>query len=149
MTAATDQVDEGKLSQNILYFARALRDAGLRVGPASVVEAVQAGDFDTYYARNLAFHQVFLILSGNRSLLRQVENAKHRLYDFPRRSQFLPEWELASTKEHAAFLQLLEAGDLRGAADYLRDVHWSFEVQQPFILQYYFPEMDLIEAEGA
>lgn len=116
---------------------------------AEMVEAVQAGDFDTYYARNVAFHQVFLILSGNRSLLRQVENAKHRLYDFPRRSQFLPEWELASTKEHAALLQLLEAGDLRGAADYLRDVHWSFEVQQPFILQYYFPEMDLIEAEGA
>ncbi|MGI9366397.1 MAG: vWA domain-containing protein [Rhizobiaceae bacterium] len=34
--------EEGRLSQNILYFARALRDAGLRVGPASVVDAVQA-----------------------------------------------------------------------------------------------------------
>lgn len=33
---------DGRLSQNILYFARALRDAGLRVGPASVVDAVQA-----------------------------------------------------------------------------------------------------------
>ena len=33
---------EGKLSQNILYFARALRDAGLRVGPSSVVDGVEA-----------------------------------------------------------------------------------------------------------
>ncbi|MEP1208767.1 MAG: VWA domain-containing protein [Rhizobiaceae bacterium] len=34
--------DEGKLTNNILYFARALRDAGLRVGPASAVEGVRA-----------------------------------------------------------------------------------------------------------
>ncbi|MEP3015280.1 MAG: VWA domain-containing protein [Hyphomicrobiales bacterium] len=33
---------EGKLTNNILYFARALRDAGLRVGPASAVEGVRA-----------------------------------------------------------------------------------------------------------
>lgn len=32
----------GKLANNILYFARALRDAGLRVGPASAVEGVRA-----------------------------------------------------------------------------------------------------------
>ena len=36
------QAVEGKLPENILYFARALRDAGLRLGPASVVEAVEA-----------------------------------------------------------------------------------------------------------
>ena len=77
-----------------------------------------------------------------------VENAKHRLYDFPRRREFLPDWELASTTEHAALLALLEAGDVRGAADYLRDVHWSFEVQQRFIHQYYFPETAQLEAGG-
>jgi DNA-binding GntR family transcriptional regulator len=116
---------------------------------AEMVKAVEAGEFDNYYARNLSFHEAFLDLSENSELLRQVANAKHRLYDFPRRREFLPEWEMASTKEHAAFLQLLEVGDVRGAADYLRDVHWSFDVQQPFILRYYFPEADLVEAEGA
>jgi len=113
-----------------------------------MVQAVEAGEFDRYYARNLSFHEVFLGLTQNSSLVRMVENAKHRLYDFPRRREFLPEWELASTGEHAAFLELLEGDDVRGAADFLRDVHWSFEVQQPFILQYYFPDAELLEVGG-
>jgi DNA-binding GntR family transcriptional regulator len=115
---------------------------------AEMIQAVEAGAFDRYYARNLSFHEVFLGLSQNTSLLRMVENAKHRLYDFPRRRDFLPDWESASTGEHAAFLDLLEGGDVRSAADYLRDVHWSFDVQQRFIVQYYFPEKDPLEAGG-
>ena len=113
---------------------------GMRSLNREMVVAVEAGDFDTYYSRNLAFHDVFLRLSGNASLVRTVENLKHRLYDFPRRVRFISEWEMASTAEHAAFLDLLESGDVRGAADNLRDVHWSFEVQEPFILRYYFPD---------
>lgn len=33
---------DGRLAENIAYFARALRDAGMRIGPASVTDAVQA-----------------------------------------------------------------------------------------------------------
>lgn len=121
----------------------------MRALNSEMVEAVEAGDFNRYYSKNLAFHEVFLGLTQNRGLRRVVENAKHRLYDFPRRREFVPEWELASTAEHAAFLDLLESGDVRAAADYLRDVHWSFGVQQRFILQYYFPDAELLEAEGA
>lgn len=108
---------------------------------AEMVDAVGAGDFGTYYDRNLAFHRVFLARSDNTSLVRTVEVLKHRLYDFPRLKSFVAEWESASTEEHAAFVALLSQGDVRGAADYLRDVHWSFEVQKHFILQYYFPEL--------
>ena len=35
---------QGSLPENILYFARALRDAGLPVGPASVVDAIGAAE---------------------------------------------------------------------------------------------------------
>ncbi len=48
-------VEAGRLPENILYFARALRDAGMRLGPASVVDAVEAvkasglGDRDDLY----------------------------------------------------------------------------------------------------
>jgi DNA-binding GntR family transcriptional regulator len=110
-----------------------------------MVRAIERGDFDTYYTRNLEFHRVFLDLSDNTVLKSMVENAKHRLYDFPRRSRFVPAWEMASTAEHATFLEHLEHGKPRAAADYLRDVHWSFEVQKRFILRYYFPDE---EAEG-
>ncbi|MEL6783420.1 MAG: VWA domain-containing protein [Pseudomonadota bacterium] len=44
MNKAGDIFDgaDGRLAQNIAYFARALRDAGIRIGPASVTDAVEA-----------------------------------------------------------------------------------------------------------
>lgn len=110
----------------------------LRTLNADMVVAIDAGDFDRYYALNLRFHNAFLDRSDNATLVRTVNVCKQRLYDFPRAPEFLPEWELRSTAEHAEFLDLLEAGDARLAADYLRDVHWGFEVQRPFVLRYYF-----------
>jgi uncharacterized protein len=40
--AASAPAASGKLADNILYFARALRDAGLPVGPRSVIDAIHA-----------------------------------------------------------------------------------------------------------
>ena len=46
---------QGKLADNILHFARALRAAGMRLGPASVVDCVRAvsaggiSDRDDFY----------------------------------------------------------------------------------------------------
>lgn len=37
-----DETETGKLAENIAYFARALRAAGLPVGPAAIVDAVEA-----------------------------------------------------------------------------------------------------------
>jgi DNA-binding GntR family transcriptional regulator len=102
-------------------------------------EAVHAGDFDRYYARNLAFHDVFLDRCDNERLVRLVRTLKQRLYDWPRRRGFVKAWETASVGEHAAFARLVEKGDARGAADHLRDVHWSYEVQRRFVEEYYFP----------
>jgi len=107
---------------------------------ADMVLAIDDGDFDTYYSLNLAFHNVFLDLSDNEALVRTVEVSKQRLYDFPRANNFVPDWELASTGEHVEFVDYLERGEQQAGADYLRDVHWSFEIQQPFIMRYYFPE---------
>ncbi|HPE91791.1 MAG TPA: hypothetical protein PK146_05805, partial [Synergistales bacterium] len=41
------------------------------------------------------------------------------------------------TGEHERFIELLETGDAKAASDYMRDVHWSFEVQKPWIRRYY------------
>jgi DNA-binding GntR family transcriptional regulator len=105
-------------------------------------EAVQAGEFDRYYERNLAFHDVFLGRCDNERLVRLVRTLKQRLYDWPRRRGFVKAWELASVAEHAAFARLVAKGDARGAADHLRDVHWSYAVQQRFIEEYYFADGD-------
>lgn len=111
-----------------------------------MVKAVRAGDFDTYYDLNLAFHDVFLNLSDNQRLVGTVKTFKQRLYDFPRRESFVKEWEIASTREHSAFVRLLEKRDARGAADCMRDVHWSFAVQERFVRQYYFASRNAADA---
>lgn len=103
----------------------------------AMVEAIEAEDFDEYYDLNLAFHDVFLSTSDNPLLLRTVRICKQRLYDFPRERRFHREWELTSTGEHARIIELVERGKHDQAADYLRDVHWSFEVQRPYIRAYY------------
>lgn len=100
-------------------------------------KAIRAGDFDTYYDLNLGFHNIFLDLSDNERLVRTVNTFKQRLYDFPRRESFVKEWEIASTGEHAEIVERLERGDAAGAAEFLRDVHWSFKVQEKYVRRYY------------
>jgi DNA-binding GntR family transcriptional regulator len=100
--------------------------------------ALEADDFGAYYNANLAFHDVYLDLSDNRDLVRTVRTLKGRLYDFPRRSGYVKEWELESSGEHAEIESRLRGGDFPGAAAFIRDVHWSYEVQERFIRAYYF-----------
>jgi uncharacterized protein with von Willebrand factor type A (vWA) domain len=65
----------GKHSENILYFARALREAGLPVGPGSVIDALAAvetariGNRQDFYA---ALHCVFVKKHEHSTLFRQA-----------------------------------------------------------------------------
>jgi DNA-binding GntR family transcriptional regulator len=109
----------------------------MKVSNAAMREALDRDDFDAYYDHNLAFHDAFLDRCGNGRLVATVGLLKERLYDFPRRKGFVKAWEEASVLEHEALLARLAAGDVHGAADALRDVHWSYAVQEPFIRRYY------------
>ncbi len=100
-------------------------------------EALDRNDFDTFYEHNISFHNVYLDFSDNHTLVKTVMNLKHRLYDFPRRKGFVKEWEVISTGEHQQFIEHVKSGDKNAAADYIRDVHWSFAVQERFIRRYY------------
>ena len=100
-------------------------------------EAIDANDFDLYYRKNLAFHNTFLRQCGNDSLVRIVNNLKKRLYDFPRLKGFVKEWEESSIGEHRRLVELIERGEREEAANHIRDVHWSFGVQEKFIRRYY------------
>jgi DNA-binding GntR family transcriptional regulator len=100
-------------------------------------EAIAAGNFDLYYEKNLAFHNTFLDLCGNGSLVKIVNTLKKRLYDFPRSKGFVKEWEEASIVEHQDLIDLVQQGKRQDAANHIRDVHWSFTVQEKFIHRYY------------
>ncbi|MBW3552204.1 MAG: GntR family transcriptional regulator [Gemmatimonadetes bacterium] len=102
-----------------------------------MTRALDASDFARYYAANLAFHDAYLDLSTNTELVRRIHILKQRLYDFPRLKGFVPEWERASIIEHQELVESLRRGEVTQAADLLRDVHWSFTHQEPFIRDYY------------
>lgn len=100
-------------------------------------KAIEADDFDAYYEKNLEFHNTFLDLCGNASLAKIVNRLKKRLYDFPRPKGFVKEWEEASIGEHRRLLDLVKHGKKEEAASWIRDVHWSFKVQEKYVNEYY------------
>jgi DNA-binding GntR family transcriptional regulator len=104
---------------------------------AEMAEALEKDDFDLYYEKNLKFHNTYLGLCGNANLLRIVNAMKKRLYDFPRQAGFVKEWEEASIGEHAELVRLFRQRNKKEAAAFIRDVHWSFKVQEKFVAKYY------------
>lgn len=104
-------------------------------------QALEADNFSSYYANNVAFHDSYLNRSNNSWLRNTVHHCKERLYDFPRRSTYLRGWEEASILEHDTLVELLRAGRWQEAGDYIRDVHWSFSAQEKFIKEYYFASL--------
>ncbi len=110
-----------------------------------MIDEVRADNFDRYFLDNLAFHQVYLDLSGNEMVKRFVKPIKERLYDFPRRI-YLPEWERRNCAEHQRFIDCVKAGDKDGAVTTMRDVHWSYEVQEPYIRRFYAARNEEIAA---
>jgi DNA-binding GntR family transcriptional regulator len=100
-------------------------------------KAIDENDFDRYYEKNLAFHNTFLNLCGNESLIKIVNRLKKRLYDFPRSKGFVKEWEQTSIGEHQALVDLIRRGKSQEAANHIRDVHWSFKIQEGFVHRYY------------
>ena len=101
-------------------------------------KSLDNGNFDLFYEKNLSFHNSFINLTKNETLVKIVNNLKKRLYDFPRPDKWIKEWEEASTKEHDQLVGYLQSGDSTEAARYIQYVHWSFETQEDYIKKYYF-----------
>ena len=111
-------------------------------------KALDQNNFSVFYDANLKFHNVYLEMSDNAEMLHSIKIHKERLYDFPRNKTFVKEWELHSLEEHKTMIEMLRNHDFNSAADYIRDVHWSFSVQERFIRKYYFAkhlDLDLSE----
>ena len=111
-------------------------------------KALDQNNYSMFYEENLKFHNVYLNMSDNAEILQYIKIHRERLYDFPRNKTYVKEWELHSLEEHKMLIELLRKGDFNGAAEYIRDVHWSFQVQERFIRKYYFAkhsELDVSE----
>jgi DNA-binding GntR family transcriptional regulator len=111
----------------------------LKLVNASLRAALKKDDWQAYYQDNLVFHEIFLGLSYNTALKRIIVPMKQRLYDFPRRG-YIKEWEQANCRDHDRLIEAFERLDREAAVRVWRDGHWSFQVQEPFIRRFYFPE---------
>jgi DNA-binding GntR family transcriptional regulator len=100
-------------------------------------EAIQQDNFNLYYKMNLIFHNAFLNMCGNSNLVKIVNNLKKRLYDFPRQEGFVKNWEIVSIREHKELVKLISKGKRKDAVSFMRDIHWSYDVQERFIKDYY------------
>lgn len=99
--------------------------------------ALDGGDFDTYYDRNIKFHRTYIDLAENKALADIVDIMKKKLYEFARPKEFIREWEDVSMQEHRQLVEMLRHKEFEKAADFLRNTIWSFEVQRPYIVRYY------------
>ncbi|MBU0936415.1 MAG: GntR family transcriptional regulator [Spirochaetes bacterium] len=129
----------------ILEGANQIDDAMLermRSLTATMKRNLEEDDFSSYYERNVEFHDTYLEKSTNNWLRSTIHRCKERLYDFPRRTMYLRGWEEASVLEHDRLIELLTEKNWRDAAEYIRDVHWSFSAQENFIKEYYFASLN-------
>ena len=104
---------------------------------ADMKEAIERDDFDLYQEKNLAFHNFILNSSENNLLIKAVNMFKKRLDEFPPQPSWIKEWEKSSLAEHVELVRLIRLRNRKRAVAYLRDVHWSYEVQEKFIVKYY------------
>ena len=104
--------------------------------------AIQQEEFVRYYNMNIRFHDIFLDLSDNRVIRPTLMPLKQRLYDFQRRP-YVKEWELRNLDEHDQFIDAIQSGDRDEAVRLLRDVHWSFSVQEDYIRTFHQREAEL------
>jgi DNA-binding GntR family transcriptional regulator len=100
-------------------------------------EAIEAGDFDAYYERNIEFHRTYIRLAENQALATTIDILKKRLYEFSRPKEFIKEWEDVSMAEHKQLVAMLKRGDFVKASDFLRNTIWFFEAQKKYIVKYY------------
>jgi DNA-binding GntR family transcriptional regulator len=113
-------------------------ELALMEGLCSLMDScLDRGDFSAYSKANHDFHDIYLRRSENTELLAAIRLGKERLYDFSSYPFHLEDWERASTAEHRSLASLFRARSREGVASYIRDVHWSFAVQEPFIRRFY------------
>lgn len=127
---------EGEVVKSVFCYLDSSHISMMRQLNSDMREALANEAFDRYYELNIAFHDVFLRLSDNSTLRATVMPLKQRLYDFQRRP-YVKEWEYRNCGEHDQLIDMIKAEDLQEAVRILRDVHWSFKVQEKYIREFY------------
>ncbi len=87
-----------------------------------MLENISGSKFNRYWDLNTDFHNVYLNLSSNIPILRQINIIRQRLFEFGKKdwSRKMREMNYA---EHLTMIELIEKGEAIEAANFMRDVH--------------------------
>ena len=113
-----------------------------------MIKQIEENNFQCFFKSNLAFHNVYVNLSDNELIKKTILPVKQRLYDFPTKI-YISEWEKRNCQEHQQFIDCLKKKDRDGAASVLRDVHWSYKVQEDYIVKFHAMKVEEIDQEQA
>jgi DNA-binding GntR family transcriptional regulator len=115
--------------------SRALLSVGDRMGSKEVsrmkkinermLQAIEKKGFNRYFKLNTDFHNVYLDLSTNQPLIKQVNILRQRLFEFNYNPEWLDKAPRLTYTEHLTMIDLIENGRYHDAADFMRDVHCS------------------------
>lgn len=119
--------------------SRGLLSVFPRIGPqevrqmktinAQMLQAAADISFHQYFDLNTEFHNTYLQLSRNSLLLHQINILRQRLFDFAK-ADWVTKIRMLNYQEHLQLIELIAAGDAKGAADFIRDVHCAINWQQ-------------------
>ena len=90
-----------------------------------MLRVIDKKEFNRYFELNRDFHNVYLDLSDNKPLLNQVNILRQRLFEFGAKGDWLEKVPRLNYTEHLTMIDLIEKGQCRQAADFMRDVHCS------------------------
>ncbi|WP_459916837.1 GntR family transcriptional regulator [Desulfocicer niacini] len=101
-----------------------------------MLREIEENNYECFFQSNLEFHNVYVDLSDNVLIKKTILPVKQHLYDFPSRI-YISDWERRNCKDHLDFIECLKKGDCNGAASVLKDVHWSYTVQEDYIVKFH------------
>ena len=87
-----------------------------------MLKNISGGTFVRYWDLNTAFHNVYLNLSSNKPILKQINIIRQRLFEFGKKDWSRKMREM-NHGEHLVMIEMIEKGDAVQSADYMRDVH--------------------------
>jgi DNA-binding GntR family transcriptional regulator len=112
--------------------SRALLSVFQKMGPSEIekmkklnqemLENISGSKFNRYWDLNSEFHNVYLNLSSNLPILRQINIIRQRLFEFGKKDWSRKMREM-NHAEHLTMIELIEKGEAVAAADFMRDVH--------------------------
>lgn len=85
-------------------------------------------DLHRYYDKNIEFHNVYLNLCDNDRIVTLIHKHRQILFDFAKRD-YGREWEKDNYLEHLEIIKLIEKGDAKKTAEYIRDMHLTLKTK--------------------